>query len=164
MKKLLTLLGVIAALALIAGCGDDGGGGDGGGSDLSKDDYISAVRDAAQPIAETADEGQALTQATDAEEVSSLLTEVIGTYDTAIKDLEDVDPPSDIADTHDQLIETLTTLRDLYAQIKEQADAGDIDSIPPDFQVDLTQALADFASIGQEFSDNGYDLSGGNGD
>jgi multidrug resistance efflux pump len=125
-----------AALVLLAGCGGDGGG------PLSKADYqteleraTTAVEQAFTKLSESlqnvSEEKGSLEDAAD--EVTNIQDELRSAADG----LDDVEPPENVSEAHDTLIDGMRRLADDLDEMKtalEEGDAGKLQEISSGFE------------------------------
>jgi hypothetical protein len=125
--KWLKAVGAIAAISVLGlavlsiGCGgsDDNGGGGGGGKSVdTPEEYAAAVCDA---LAGRIGEMEALFSGETAFEDPSQLKDAIDKVQPAVdqlaKDLDKINPPSDVKDWHDSSVEAMTQAADLFDKL-----------------------------------------------
>lgn len=126
--------------SLLASCGDDDGGGGGGGSD---EDYVAAICSAGKEFSD--DLFAALADIDPDASEEDAIEAFIEPFEDFANAIEDANPPSDLAEWHD---ETVDTLNDLVERIKD----GDLDALeseddpfgePPAGAAERLQAIAD---------------------
>lgn len=143
----------IAALALAtlsllaAGCGDD-----------SKDDYASDVREIGQKLQDS-DVGNQLRNVQNAEQLAAALVEAADLLDGAASDLEELEPPDDVASAHETLTEGARETADAFRQVAEKTKSGN--------PRDVVSTIAQLTSSGgaaklerglRELEDKGYEV------
>ncbi len=113
----LALTVVVVAGVLLAACG--GGGGD----PATDEEYVKAV---CVSVGNLQDEMSSLTadaaSATDVESLQKLMDNVAKALDSAADELDDVNPPADVKDSHDQVVQAF---RDAAKSMED----GDIEAL-----------------------------------
>ena len=152
LKRKTALLAATAALA-IAGCGGDDEDGGGSSEPLSEEDYASEIESVLTTFGEESISlGTELSSATTPEELRSGVADLQSLTETAVDDLNAIEPPEEAAEGH----ETLTGALEGYLSDIETL-AGAVESDDPkaaqdaalEFQeaaVDVQSELAEAAS------------------
>jgi hypothetical protein len=120
--RLVALAVIAAGVLLIPGCGGDDGDGDGG---TSKEDYASEV-EAIVPSAldEITSLRDAIQRGESAEEITSKFDETETAFQDSIDELENLDPPDDVADENQELVRALDDFRRAIADVGTELEAG----------------------------------------
>lgn len=158
MKAWLVLLVCLGCVSLAAaGCG----GGGGGEERLSKQEYEQQMQDLQQELSPTADQLQSASDPTDIEAMTEGLREAADLLDQASEGLQDISPPEDVADPHQEMAAQSAAAAD---SIREFADT--IETAPLS---ELQTRLAEFQNIEEfdkleaavvEIQAAGYDIGG----
>ena len=152
MKRAATLC--LAALMLVAaGCGGDDDG-------TSKEDYEKEVREAGQTLEKTfTNIGASISGAGSPKEAAAKLDEGADALEKTSGDLGDIEPPSDIEDSHDELVEGLDELADEFRNGADAAEEGDPTKLR-EFATSLSrsEAVQKIQSAGEEIEKKGYDF------
>jgi hypothetical protein len=158
-KPLFILLACLSAIAVAtAGCG--GGGGSSGA--LSKEDYEQQMQALQADLSSTANELQsAFTNPQDIDAMAKGLGRAADLLDEASQKLDDIEPPADVADAHQSMIDNsasaATKLRDLADKVQNEP-LSELQSSLQDFQ-----NLDEFTKLQQAVDDikaKGYDIGG----
>lgn len=145
--RFFTLLAVLAAV-IVAGCGGDGSSEDPASSEpLSADAYETEVNGILGPLgAELQTTGAALTEAgNDPAAVAEGLTEVEGVLEEGIGQLEEITPPEEAQEGHENLIAAFEGFRSSLGELREVAEAGD--------QAELQAAAQELAGAQVDFQE-----------
>ena len=148
-------LATLGAFALIAAaCGDDD---DGGGGDGSDEDYVRGLCSAVssmQADAQEAFEDFDPQSVDDIEDALETLQDVFGDF---VEELEDLNPPADVSEYHDQVVEAFQAQQDLLEDgtLDALQQFGDFDTPNP------PQAVSDRLSAVAEDTPECDDLGGG---
>ena len=158
MTRVLTIC--LAALALIAaGCGGDDGS--------SQEDYEREVRSVGQTLERTFGElGSSISGSGSAKEAAGKLDEGAASLDKAASDFREIDPPSEIEDSHNQIVSGLEALADEFRKGAEAAQSGDTQELLEFAQgLQSSDAVQQITTAGNEIESKGYDFgtSGGEG-
>jgi hypothetical protein len=160
-RMVLVTFSIVAALALTAGCGGDGGSG--GGEALSHDQY-QALLDELRADLEAQEEAFGSFNPTDPESIVEGAT-VGATASRRVADrLDAVTPPADAAEAHPKLVAGFRKVAELLEEFAAAAQSGDIQRIqeigqqfsgspPPELEA-LNDGIA-------QLRDAGYDLPQG---
>lgn len=148
----------LAALALVvAGCGGD---------DSSREDYEQEVRQVGDTLERTFGElGESISGSGSTEQAAQQLEEGAQSLDQAAQDFREIDPPSEIQDPHNQIVEGLEALADEFRTGAEAAESGNLDELL-EFAQNLqnSEAVQQITDAGNEIEEQGYDFSGGGGE
>lgn len=114
--RLIVLALAVAAALTVAACGGD---------TEEKNDYVDEVNN----VTSTLNTGlqQISTEAATVgtpEEAATIFTDFAGQLDTAATDIEDISPPDDVTELHDQLVEQIETLSAEATNAADEIDAG----------------------------------------
>jgi len=162
LRKLLVLFAAMTAL-LVGGCGGDDGdsGGDDGGDPLSEEDYANEINDVLTTFGEESITlGGELAASTSPEELRSGVGDLSGLTQSAVDDLNGIEPPEEATEAH----ETLTSALEGYLEdIETLADAVESDDPTAaqdaalefqesavDVQADLAEAVTQLEEAGIE--------------
>ena len=108
----------LAVLSIGCGGGDDNGDGGGGKSTDNPEEYAAAV---CETLAGRIGEMEALfsgeTEFEDPSQLKDAIEEVQPTVDQLAKDLDKINPPSEIKDWHDSAVEAMAQAADLFDQL-----------------------------------------------
>lgn len=110
------MLAVVAAAAPIAvGCGDDD-------AESVEDEYVMQVQNAIRPVStQSQDLFRRVGEARSLEDLSPPLGRAEQTYRDAADDLESIDPPDEVANLHEQLVDTHQEVADAAEAAAESA-------------------------------------------
>ena len=129
--KWIKAAGMIAAVSVLAlavlstGCGgdDDNGGGGGGKSADTPEEYAAAV---CETLAGGIGEMEALfsgeTEFEDPSQLKDAIEEVQPAVEQLAKDLDKINPPSDVKDWHDSAVEAMAQAADLFDKLGKVLD------------------------------------------
>jgi hypothetical protein len=119
MKRLVALLALVAAalamLALSNGCifGSDG-------DPMTLEDYFADLDKADQDVSDRFDEvTQSLGSSPDLAQVQQEYPGVLDAIDTFLQFIEDLKPPTDVEDVHNDLVDALATYRDEFSNAND---------------------------------------------
>jgi hypothetical protein len=156
----LTLLAVLAALALPA-CGDDNEDGSNGGESLSAEEYDAEMEAALQTFAELDELSAPLANPESVDQYVTGVREIVTRIDGTVTDLEAIAPPENVATMHDELIVAVEAYRDVFPPVADAAEAGDKAALQTG-AADLQAAALEFqetvTNLDQRFQDEGIDL------
>ena len=160
LRKLLVLLAAVAAL-VAGGCGGDDDESSDGGEPLSADAYETEIQGILQTFGEESVAiGGELQSATSADDLAAGVGELDTLTQTAVDDLNAIEPPEDAADAH----ETLTTALEGYLEdtgsLVEVVDSGDDQAIQAagvEFQEAAVEVQSDIAEALQQLEDAGIE-------
>ena len=154
----LVVIAVVALLAL--------GGGGGGGDEaprLAKDDYEDQVSDILREVTITA------TGVTVPQELPNIgderikIADDLDTVETAYSDaaaqLEDIRPPADVQDLHDQGVASIDELGAAIGDAQAAAETGDSEAYAAAFER-YDAATDQVSQVTQQFADRGYERLG----
>lgn len=139
-SRVFPLLVALMSLGLIAaGCGGEEES-EQAAEPTPQEEYVQEVQDAIAPIATQSED--LVNQATQARRVDDLarpLGEAEEVYRTAASDLEEITPPEDVRDLHEQLVAAQQDIADAAADAQQAAERGN------------EQGLEAFRSAGDEY-------------
>ncbi len=161
MRNAVILLACLCGVVAIAGCG--GGDGSNGGA-LSKEDYEAAMQSLQTDLQASAEELQAaFSDTTDINAMSDGLSQTADLMSQASQDLDDIEPPDDVADAHQAMVdqsaaaaERLTEFADTVAN----ASLADLQETLAEFQTfeefeALDEAVRDIQAAGYDIGGSG---------
>ena len=157
-KRLLILLACASALAAVAGCGGDGGG----GTPLSKQDYEQQMQALQSKLSSTADElTTAFSNPSDIPAMTAGLNKTADLLDEASQSLDDIEPPEDVADAHQAMVDNSAAAADKIRGLADKVENDSLSELQADVQdfqnfpefADLQKAVADIKA-------KGYDIGG----
>ena len=159
MRNAVILLACLCGVVAIAGCG--GGDGSNGGA-LSKEDYEAAMQSLQSDLEASAEELQsAFSDTTDINAMSDGLSQTADLMSQASQDLDDIEPPDDVAEAHQAMVdqsaaaaERLTEFADTVAN----ASLADLQETLAEFQT-----FEEFEALDEAVNDiqaAGYDIGG----
>ena len=160
LKRKTALVIATAALA-IAGCGDDDDGGDDGGEALSESDYAAEIQSILTTFGEESISlGTELSSATTPDELRSGVDDLQALTQTAVDDLNAIEPPESAAEGH----ETLTGALEGYLSDIETL-AGAVETDDPkaaqeaalEFQEAAVDVQSELAEAATQLQDAGID-------
>lgn len=109
----------------------DGGNGNGGGGGGGDEAYVRGVCSALTDLQTSIEEMQPAAQGSgNVEDLNNLLGEMAGIFDNAVSDLEGLNPPDDVEESHNQITS-------LMRQIAEALEGGDFAALS-EFNPDVT--------------------------
>ncbi len=159
MRRLLILLACVSALAAVAGCGSGGGG---GGTPLSKQDYEEQMQALQAKLSSSTNElSTAFSNPSDIPAMTAGLNKTADLLDDASQSLDDIEPPEDVADAHQAMVDNSAAAAD---RIRDLADKVENDSLS-ELQSDVQdfQNFPEFSKLQQAVDDikaKGYDIGG----
>lgn len=119
MKKWILAAALVIVLVMAAGCG---GGGGGGGDELTADEYSAQLNAICEKFNKKQDE---IGEPQSLEDVAELGPKFLDEFDNAIAEVEDLNPPSELEEPHNEFVETGKQQRDLLQQVVDAAKDGD---------------------------------------
>jgi hypothetical protein len=152
MTRVLTLS--LAALALLAaGCGGDDGS--------SKEDYEREVQAVGDTLQRTFGElGSSISGSGSTEQAATKLEEGAASLDKAAADFRDIEPPSDIEDSHNQIVSGLQALADEFRKGAQAAEGGDLQELLQFAQgLQGSDAVRQVTEAGNDIESKGYDFN-----
>jgi hypothetical protein len=173
--------GILAAISLVclfalAACGDDDDGpgdvGSSGGAMTLQEyfdelDVIFARADAATDAAEEQldeDSGNAQEFADEVDAVEIFLDEVITAFDDAIADMEELDPPGEVTEAHDDFLDAASAAADGAGRFLDELegvdDRSEADELVSEFDSEVTALIrgADEACLDLQVVANQNDI------
>ncbi len=144
----------LAALALLAaGCGGDDGS--------SKEDYEREVRSVGATLQQTFGElGTSISGSGSTEQAATKLEEGAASLDKAAADFRDIDPPSEIEDSHNQIVSGLEALADEFRKGAQAAEGGDLQELLTFAQgLQGSDAVRQITQAGNDIESKGYDFN-----
>lgn len=151
MTRVLTLS--LAALALLAaGCGGDDGS--------SKEDYEREVQTVGDTLQRTFGElGSSISGSGSTEQAATKLEEGAASLDKAAADFRDIDPPTEIEDSHNQIVSGLEALADEFRKGAQAAEGGDLQELLQFAQgLQGSDAVRQVTEAGNDIESKGYDF------
>jgi hypothetical protein len=157
-KRALVVFACLASVVAVSGCG-----GGGGGSALSKEDYETQMQALQAKLSSGASGlSSAFSDTSDLDAMGKGLTEAATFLDEASTELADIEPPEDVAEPHQAMIDNTAAAAD---KIREFVDK--LENEPAsELQQNLSefQDLSEFTTLSQAVNDikaKGYDIGGG---
>jgi hypothetical protein len=153
------LLACLLGVVVIAGCG---GGGGGNGGALSKEDYEAAMQELQADLEASADTLQeAFSDTTDIDAMADGLGQTADLMTEASESLDEIEPPEDIADAHQTMIDQSAAAADKleeFADTVANASLADVQETLAEFQnFEEFQALEEAVN---EIEAAGYNIGG----
>lgn len=146
--RLVRAMVCVVALALGAGCG---------GAD---DDYEQQFEDALAPFAEETPAIQTeLAQARTPADFADPLSRQLGLQNEALEELENLEPPDEVADLHDEYVTALREARDATGAAVTAAENGDRKALGI-YNTAVSQYQQEVTRLFPEFSEEGYQFEG----
>jgi len=173
MRRIASLLGIAALLALlaVAGACEDGGGGD--GDALTLEAYlrtITTINDDSSAEAAAIQEqlGTDVAGIASVDEAVEILSDAIDDFlavATGVRDdLDAIKPPPEVSDLHGQLVElyavAATSLIGVQADLQSIDTSGDINDVVAEFESFATQVADEFNTLGSQSNDICLELQG----
>lgn len=152
MTRVLTLS--LAALALLAaGCGGDDGS--------SKEDYEREVQTVGDTLQRTFGElGSSISGSGSTEQAATKLEEGAASLDKAAADFRNIDPPSEIEDSHNKIVSGLEALADEFRKGAQAAEGGDLQELLQFAQgLQGSDAVRQVTEAGNDIESKGYDFN-----
>ena len=141
--------GLLVVGALVAGCG--------GG--LSEDEYREEVEGVLAPLGEDL---QAIGAETSSQTTPEGVAEGLGEAETALEtgatDLEEIDPPDELQEPHDNLVTAVSDFEQATADAREGAESGDLEAVATEYVTAATDFQQDVTEVVQEFEDAGLEI------
>jgi len=155
-KRLAALL-VVASLGIVAaGCG----GGGGGGGSTSKADYLEQMQALGNQLSSSfSDLGNA--KPTDLSSSVALFNDVADALDDAGDKLDSVEPPDEVSDAHQKLVDGAHEAADDFRGLGDQLENAKLSELPQLLSQLNPANLAGFKKMQQavnELKAKGYDL------
>ena len=149
-RRLAPLFCVLALVA--AGCG---------GSD-SKDDYVKEFNQVGATLEKTlSDIGSQLSATTDTKKIAGSIENGAKALDSAAKDLDAIDPPSDAEDAHSKIIAGIRDLAGTFRKSAAQAKAGDLRKMAATLSgLNSSAGAKKIQDAQSELKDKGYKVRG----
>ncbi len=159
MRNAVILLACLLGVVVMAGCG----GGDGGnGGAVSKEDYEAAMQSLQADLAASANELQeAFSDPTDIDAMSDGLSQTADLMSEASQNLDEIEPPEDVADAHQTMIDQSAAAADRLSEFADtvaNASLADVQDTLAEFQ-----DFDEFAALEEAVNDieaAGYDIGG----
>lgn len=162
-SRALPLLLALMSIALVAaGCGGEEES-EQANEPTAQEEYVEEVQDAIAPIATQSED--LVSQASQARRVNDLaqpLGEAEEVYRTAAEDLEQITPPEDVQDLHEQLVAAQEDIADAADRAERAAERGNEDGIEA-FRNAGDQYREAAEGISAEFQERGYDFGQSSG-
>ena len=149
-----TLLGVV-----VAGCGGGGGGGGGGGS-TSKAEYQQQMQTLGQELSASFS-SLSSAKPTDLKSSAALFDQVGDALDQAGDKLAEIEPPSEVADAHQKLVDGAHQAADEFHQLTDRIKNAKPSELPQLLDQLNAQNLKGFKKLQQavnELKAKGYQL------
>lgn len=166
-RMLYLIAGMIMAVALLAGCGDDDESDTSAetteeSAALSEDEYRTEVEGVLTPLGEELQTiGSDTSTQTTPEGVADGLADAEAALETGITDLEAIQPPENLQEPHDRMIAALRQFQEATATAREGAESGDIQAIATDYVQAATDFQAELTEVVQDFQDAGLEIEPG---
>jgi peptidoglycan hydrolase CwlO-like protein len=135
----LALLAALALSLVAAGCGDD---------TAAKNEYVDAVNKAQTDFAAAVQKIQADASSASPDQAKQVFDDLAGEVDNVVSDLEAVEPPEEVSDLHNRLVDQMGSFGDSIREAGDSIDGGDPQAI--------IEATTKFS---QEVSKLGTDIS-----
>lgn len=168
------IAGLLAAGVLVAGCGGDDDDTDTAADTgatteetspedeataLSEDEYRTEVEGVLTPLGEGLQEiGNETSNQTTPEGVADGLAQAEDELETAITDLQAIQPPENLQEPHERLIAALEDFQQATADAREGAESGDVQAIATDYVQAATDFQTELAQVVQDFQDAGLEI------
>lgn len=164
LRKLLVLFAAIAAL-IAGGCGgDDEGDSGGGGEALSEEDYASEINEILTTFGEESISlGTELSSAASPDELRSGVDDLSGLTQTAVDDLNAIEPPEEAAEAHETLTSALEGYLediDTLASAVETDDPAEAQEAALAFQEAAVEVQSDLADAATQLQEAGIEAPG----
>jgi hypothetical protein len=144
------LLACLLGAVVVAGCG---GGGGGGGVPLSKEDYEQQMQRLSREVESTLDRMSAAFD--DASDVSAELIATADLLDDESRSLDGIEPPEEVADEHQTLIDKSAAAADELRKLADGASVADL------LGVFGMEEFEDPEATVREIKAKGYDIGDG---
>jgi uncharacterized phage infection (PIP) family protein YhgE len=144
--------GIVAGLA-IAMAGGCGGGGDG----LSKEEYEQQV----QEVGGTLNEVTAGLQETPTslDDLAAAIADIRTEAEQAADELDDIEPPDEVADSHDKLTAGLRQFADDLAELEQSVEDGELQEIEQlATQLASSEGIQQLTEATNELESKGYNI------
>jgi hypothetical protein len=143
------LAGVLAAGVLVAGCG--------GG--LSEEEYQDEVEGVLTPLGDELQTiGTDTSTQTTPEGVAEGLGEAEAALETGVADLEEIEPPDNLQEPHDALVEAVSTFEQATADARTGAEEGELEAVATEYVTAATDFQQEVTEVVQQFEDAGLEL------
>ena len=149
-------LAAIGAFALVAAaCGDD----DDGGGDGSDESYVRGLCSAVSSMQSDAEEAFEDFDPQSVDEIEDALETLQDVFGDFVNDLEDLNPPADVSEYHDQVVEAFQAQEELLEEgtLDALSEFGDFDvPSPPQAVQDRLSAVAENTSECDDLGGGGF--------
>jgi hypothetical protein len=150
----------LLAVVVIAGCG---GGGGGSGSALSKEDYEGQMQALQADLSRSVTElEQAFADPQNSPAVSAGLNDAADIFDDASTSLSEIEPPDDVADPHQVMVEKTASAAHKIRNIADRVESA---ATPAEVSNELIEfsGMAELTQLQRAVDDiqaAGYDIGG----
>lgn len=155
-RTLLALTGAIATLGIAACGGDDNGGA------LSTEEYDERTEAALQSIVDLDELSEPLANPGSVEEYVDGVRAIEAEISSVVDELEAIEPPSEIASLHDELIELVAGYGAAFPPVADAAEAEDQKELQKQAQK-LQESAVEFqqtaTDLDARFQEEGIDLA-----
>jgi glutamyl-tRNA reductase len=159
LKKTMTLVATVAALAM-AGCGGDEEG-DSSGEPLSEEDYAAEIQDVLTTFGEESTNlGADLAGSSSPEDLEAGVGSLDDVTQTAVDDLNAIEPPEAAAEAHETLTSALEGyLEDIQTLLSELDGASpeETQQAALDFQESATEVQTNLGEAAQQLQESGIE-------
>lgn len=143
------LAGVLVAGVLVAGCG--------GG--LSEEEYQDEVEGVLTPLGDELQTiGTETSRQTTPEGVAEGLGEAEAALETGVADLEEIEPPDNLQEPHDALVDAVSTFEQATADARTGAEEGELEAVATEYVTAATDFQQEVTEVVQQFEDAGLEL------
>jgi predicted nucleic acid-binding Zn-ribbon protein len=143
-RPALTVLALVCALAFAAGCGNG-----------EQNDYVDEVNALQTELSTSLTEAGSNIDPANPKSAVAAIGTMQEAFTNAADELEAVDPPEEVADTHAQLVETLRGIGDQIATVEESLGSGNPQAMVAaltEMQTSVTQAQTELSSLVDEIN------------
>lgn len=108
--------GLLGAASIAAGCGSD---------TEQANDYVDQVNTLQVELVDQVNDAVSGTPPADPEAAAEVATDLQGVFETSADDLAAIEPPTDVADLHQQLVGSVSDVGDQIAEAEQAFSSGD---------------------------------------
>ena len=136
---------LIAALAFVAGCGKE-----------EENDYVEQVNEVNDSLATTLNDATSNLDPSNPQAAGDALDSAQSAISDSADELEAIDPPEEVADLHDQLVEGTRSVADQMAEFQDALASGNPQKLiqaATAFQTSVTTTLNEQSQIVTQIND-----------
>lgn len=151
---------LLVAATLMSGCGggDEENGGGGGGSAETPEEYAKQVCETLGDRFSKLDRLMEGSDIEDPEQLRDAIDEVRPALEEMSNDLDDIDPPAEVEEWHDNMVSALSQASELFGKLGDVLDKpldeamGALEELMPELE-EMQTAFAGASDLPQEYQD-----------